>query len=343
MAALGPLMRESDGEWIGWPGEAGDEAPDSRRRLVADWERRHRFVAVDLPAAISSGFYDGFANDTLWPLLHSFSTRVTFDPASWIAYRDANQRFADTAATRLLPGDLVWVHDYQLMLLPALLRQADAEVRCGFFLHVPFPSSEVFRILPQREMLLRGLLGADVIGFQTHEHLHNFRRSLQYVLGLESQIDRVEVDGRGVHMQAFPIGIVPDEWDELLANERVLRRVGQLRSRHRGRHLIIAIDRLDYTKGIPERLRALRHLLRGSPARRAAVTLVQVAVPTRERVPLYQELRREVSELVGEINGEFGTPDWTPVVYLRRSILGPSSPPCTPQRMWHGSHPCATA
>ena len=323
VAALGPLMRQSQGEWIGWPGEAGDEAPDSQRRLVATWERRHRFIAVHLPPAISSGFYDGFANDTLWPLLHSFPTRVTFDPASWIAYRDANQRFADTAVRRLHPGDLVWVHDYQLMLVPALLRQADAEVRSGYFLHIPFPSSEVFRILPQREMLLRGLLGADVIGFQTHEHLHNFRRSLLYVLGLESQMDRVEVDGRDVHMQALPIGIVPGEWDELLANERVLRRVAQLRSRHRGRHLIVAIDRLDYTKGIPERLRALRLLLRGSPARRGAVTLVQVAVPTRERVPLYQELRREVSELVGEINGEFGTPDWTPVVYLRRSVPRP--------------------
>ena len=323
VAALGPLMRQTDGEWIGWPGEASSDDPDGHRRLVANWRRRHRLVAVDLPATISSAFYDGYANDTLWPLLHAFPTLVSFDPASWVAYGDANQRFADTVATRLQPGDLVWVHDYQLMLVPALLRQADPEVRVGYFLHIPFPSSEVFRILPQREALLRGLLGADVIGFQTHEHLHNFRRSLQYVLGLESQMDSVDVDGRSVRMQAFPIGVVASEWDELMANERVRRRVDQLRSRHRGRRLVVAIDRLDYTKGIPERLRALRRLLRASPARRATVTLVQVAIPTRERVPLYQELRREVSELVGEINGEFGTPDWTPIVYLRRSIPRP--------------------
>ncbi len=321
VAAMAPLMERSDGLWLGWPGDTLPGEPEGRKRLMKEWEQEHGYVAVEIPPKVSRSFYEGYANDTLWPLLHGFPTRVVFAPESWIAYRDANERFADTVISKMRDGDLVWVHDYQLMLVPQLVRERSPEARIGFFLHIPFPSSEAFHILPEREEVLLGLLGADSIAFQTHGHLHNFRRSLLQVLGLESSMDRVQVEGRIVHLAALPIGIQTDEWEALIGEDRkVARRRAELNERHRGRKLIISVDRLDYTKGIPERLRTFRRLLRSAPAWRGKATLVQIAVPSRERVPAYAELRREVSELVGEVNGDFGTPEWQPVVYLRRSV-----------------------
>ena len=321
VAAMAPLMERTEGLWLGWPGDSLPGEPRGRARLMKEWEQKHGYVAVEIPPKVSRSFYEGYANDTLWPLLHGFPTRVVFAPESWHAYRDANERFADAVAAKMRPEDLVWAHDYQLMLVPQLVRDRVPDARVGFFLHIPFPSSEVFRILPEREEVLTGLLGANSIAFQTHGHLHNFRRSLLQVLGLESSMDRVQVDGRTVQLEALPIGIQSEEWEALIADDRkVAKRRSELNERHRGRKLIISVDRLDYTKGIPERLRTLRRLLKSSPAWRGKVTLVQIAVPSRERVPAYAELRREVSELVGEVNGDFGTPEWQPVVYLRRSV-----------------------
>jgi trehalose 6-phosphate synthase/phosphatase len=321
VAAMAPLMEQTHGLWLGWPGDALPGEPEGRARLMSEWEEQHGYVAVEIPARISRSFYEGYANDTLWPLLHGFPTRVVIAPESWPAYREANERFAAAVLSRMRKGDLIWAHDYQLMLVPQMIRAQARDARIGFFLHIPFPSSEVFRILPEREEVLRGLLGADSLAFQTHGHLHNFRRSLLQVLGLESQMDSVQVDGRTVQLSALPIGIQSEEWEALISGDRkVALRRAELNERHHGRKLVISVDRLDYTKGIPERLRTFRRLLRSSPAWRGKVTLVQVAVPSRERVPAYAELRREVSELVGEVNGDFGTPEWQPVVYLRRSV-----------------------
>jgi trehalose 6-phosphate synthase/phosphatase len=321
VAAMAPLMAQTHGLWLGWPGDALPGEPEGRAKLMREWEEEHGYVAVEIPAKISRSFYEGYANDTLWPLLHGFPTRVVFVPESWAAYRDANERFAAAVVSRLLKGDLIWAHDYQLMLVPQMVRERVSDAHIGFFLHIPFPSSEVFRILPEREELLRGMLGADALAFQTHGHLHNFRRSLLQVLGLESQMDSVQVEGRTVRLSALPIGIQSDEWKDLIRSDRkVARRRAELNARHYGRKLILSVDRLDYTKGIPERLRTFRRLLRSSPSWRGKVTLVQIAIPSRERVPAYAELRREVSELVGEVNGDFGTPEWQPLVYLRRSV-----------------------
>jgi trehalose 6-phosphate synthase/phosphatase len=321
VAAMAPLMKRYRGLWLGWPGDALPVEPDGRAQLMREWEERHGYVAVDLPAQISRAFYEGYANDTLWPLLHGFPTRVAFDPESWPAYRDANERFAAAVLEHLRPGDLLWVHDYQLMLLPGLVRDQVPGAAVGFFLHIPFPASEVFRIVPEREELLRGLLGADAISFQTHADLHDFRRALLQILGLDSQMDRVDVGDRRVQLSALPIGIDPAGWRQLTGPRGEARpRIDELREQHRGRKLIVSVDRLDYTKGLPERLRAFHRLLQGSPEWRGRVTLIQVAVPSRERVPSYADLRREVAELVGEVNGDFGTPAWQPVIYLHRSV-----------------------
>lgn len=321
VAALTPVMERAKGLWIGWPGDAPSGDATGRNALLRSWEKEHRFVSVDLPARITRAFYEGYSNNTIWPLLHGFPTLVSFDRETWPAYRDANERFAAAILERTKPGDLVWIHDYQLMLVPSLLRAARPGIKIGFFLHVPFPPAEVFRILPQREEVLHGLLGSDLIGFQTHEHLGAFRRTLLQVLGAESRMDRVEIDGRVVSLAAHPIGIVTDEWERLVsADTGVAKRVADLRARHAGRQLVLAVDRLDYTKGIPERLRAFRHFLVTRPEWRGRVTMIQIAVPSRERIPRYVELRREVSELVGELNGELGTATWNPVIYLRRSV-----------------------
>lgn len=318
VAGLGPVMRRHRGIWIGRP-EDGPDDP-ARRELIEGWKAAHGHVAVDLPPSVSRAFYDGYSNDTLWPLLHGFPSRVRFDPETWHAYRDTNDRFAQMVLDDWRVRDLVWVHDYQLMLVPDRIREAQPGARVGFYLHVPFPPAAIFRILPDRESVLRGLLGADYLGFQTHADLHAFRHTLLEVLGIESGMDRVDLGERTVRLAALPIGVVAEDWELLQSDPAVAERVRDLKRSYRDGKLVLAVDRLDYTKGIPERLRAFRRLLRASGEWRRRVTLLQLAVPTRERVPQYRALRREVSELVGEINGEFGTADWTPVVYLHRTV-----------------------
>lgn len=320
--AMRPVLEATRGVWFGWPGEAGEEK--GAATVLKAWIEGHGYAAVGLPRTVANRFYHGFANGTLWPLFHQFPSRLAFDPEDWEAYVEANRRFRDAVLAELRPSDLVWVHDYHLMLLPRLLREAAPDAAIGFFLHIPFPSSDVFRILPRREELLTGLLGADLIAFQTHAHLQHFRSSLLRILGLGSRMDRVLVKGRFARLEALPIGIAPWEFTNLLDHDPgVTTSLDEIRRRYAGQRLLLAVDRLDYTKGIPERLRAFRRLLKRSPALRGKVALIQVAVPSRERVPRYRELQTEVNQLVGEINGEFGTPEWTPLVYIRRSVPRP--------------------
>ncbi|HEX8475715.1 MAG TPA: bifunctional alpha,alpha-trehalose-phosphate synthase (UDP-forming)/trehalose-phosphatase [Pyrinomonadaceae bacterium] len=320
--AMGPLLEQSGGIWIGWSGEAsGAEADPKRQKMLARWEQQQRYYAVDLPPDMAEGFYEGYSNRTIWPLFHQFPMMVEYDPTTWEAYREANERFRDVVLKHLRPGDTVWIHDYQLMLLPQLLREAVPDARIGFFLHIPFPPADIFRILPRREELLRGLLGADYLAFHTYGYLQHFRSSLLRLMGFDSRMDKVEVNGRFVHLDALPIGIAPEEFERRLDEDAETRnRRDELRERFKGRRILLSVDRLDYTKGIPERLRTFERLLKKSPELHKQIVFVQVAVPSRENIPSYEELRRNVDELVGGINGEFSTPGWTPVVYMRRAI-----------------------
>ncbi|HYE64998.1 MAG TPA: bifunctional alpha,alpha-trehalose-phosphate synthase (UDP-forming)/trehalose-phosphatase, partial [Pyrinomonadaceae bacterium] len=300
---------------------ASGAADEKRQKLLERWAERDRYFAVDLPPEMVQGFYEGYANQTLWPLFHHFPGMVKFDPEHWKAYVEANQRFRDEVLKHLGPNDVIWIHDYQLMLLPRLLREGAPEARIGFFLHIPFPSSAVFRILPRRAELLEGLLGADYLAFHTYGYLQHFRTSCLRILGLESRMDHLELGGRSIRLDALPIGIAPKEFTDLLdEDEATASRLAELRQRFAGRRLLLGVDRLDYTKGIPERMRTFRRLLNRNPDLRGKVVLIQVAVPSREMVPLYRGLRKEVDELVGKINGEFSTPDWTPIIYLRRGL-----------------------
>jgi trehalose 6-phosphate synthase/phosphatase len=320
-SALDPVLKQTRGLWLGWPGDSTQGSDPVRAEHLAGWRSKHGYVAVELPADVARNFYEGYANQTLWPLFHNFPTNIEFDLAGWTAYVEANHRFRDAVLEVVRPGDMVWVHDYHLMLLPGLLREASPSAAVGFFLHIPFPASEVFRILPRRAELLRGLLGADLLAFQTHADLQHFRASLLRICGTESRMDRVKGDAHYTRMEALPIGIAPEEFLRFIEKDRATQQAYEgHRRRFEGLKILLAVDRLDYTKGIPHRLRTFRRLLERAPRLRGKVVLVQVAVPSRERIPLYEELRHEVSELVGEINGEFGTPHWTPVVYMRRGI-----------------------
>ncbi|MFL5518043.1 MAG: trehalose-6-phosphate synthase, partial [Gemmatimonadales bacterium] len=319
-SAVNPILKQRGGVWIGWPGHAPRAEDAARSALLQRWATQG-YVAVDLPSGLARRFYEGYANQTLWPLLHSFTTNFECDPEGWAAYVAANRRFRDAILEHLAPGDTVWVHDYHLMLLPRLIRDVAPEARVGFFLHVPFPASETFRIVPHRDEILRGLLGADLVAFQTHLDLQHFRSSLLRLVGLPSKLDRVTAQGSSTRLEALPIGIAPDEFAGYIEKDPATQKAfEQLRLRYQGRRILLGVDRLDYTKGIPQRLRAYRKLLQRAPHLRGQIVLVQVAVPSRERIPEYDRLRNTVNSLVGELNGEFGTPDWTPVVYIRRGI-----------------------
>ena len=323
-SAMNPILRDNGGDWIGWAGSSGEEDQEKRNSVLQEWAQKDQCFAVELPAEIAKGFYEGYSNQTLWPVFHNFPSQLKFDAKDWQAYIEANRIFCRAVVDRYKQGDLVWVHDYQLMLLPQMLRAELPDAAIGFFLHIPFPSSEIFPILPRREELLQGLLGADLVAYQTHGHLQQFRAALLRVLGLESKIAEVAVGGRPIRLEAHPIGIAPEQYTDLLSHDETTAQLhADWAARYRGRRVLLAVDRLDYTKGIPERLRAFAHLLRSSSELREKVVLIQVAVPTREGIETYQDLRTEVNQLVGKINGKLGTPGWTPVVYINRSIERP--------------------
>jgi len=320
-SAMNPLLGKTGGEWIGWAGDGGGENSQKRQMILAEWAKTDHYFAVDLPKDVADGFYEGYANQTLWPVFHNFPSQLKFDAKHWESYVEANRIFCEAVVDRYRPNDRIWVHDYHLMLLPQMLRERLPDAAVGFFLHIPFPSSEVFPVLPRREELLQGLLGADLLAFQTHAHLQQFRAALLRVLGMESKIAQVALGSRPVRLEALPIGIAPQEYRGLLSSDATTaRQYADWAQRYRGRKVLLAVDRLDYTKGVPERLRAYGHLLRSSPELRERVVLIQIAVPTREGIDTYQELRTEVNRLVGEINGQLGSPGWTPLVYINRSI-----------------------
>jgi len=320
-SAMQPLLKKNDGIWLGWAGDSAEGDSEERQSILRDWASKERCFPIELSPEISKKFYEGYANQSLWPVFHSFPSRLRFDAVSWDAYVEANRIFCRAVVERYQPGDLIWVHDYHLLILPQLLRAALPEAAIGFFLHIPFPSSEIYPVLPRREELLRGLLGADMVAFQTHGHLQQFRATLLRVLGVESRTMGVDVGSRTTHLEALPIGIAPQEYTDLLENDPTTARYYQdWASQHAGRRVLLAVDRLDYTKGVPERLRAYRRLLQSSPELREKLILIQIAVPTREGIDSYQELRGEVNQLVGEINGKLGKPDWTPIIYINRSI-----------------------
>ncbi|MFZ5471731.1 MAG: bifunctional alpha,alpha-trehalose-phosphate synthase (UDP-forming)/trehalose-phosphatase [Myxococcota bacterium] len=309
---------KSGGLWIGWPGLTQPLPEPQKARLdqrLADLE----VVPVSLSQNEMERYYEGFSNAVLWPLFHYFVGSLPLEVRDFDVYQHVNQRFADVVASQYRSGDLVWIHDYQLMLVPQLLRQRLPDARIGFFLHIPFPSSEVFRCLPYRERILEGMLGADLVGFHTPAYMRHFSSSVLLTLGQATDVDRIRWKRRTVRLGVFPMGVDAAHLAQVAREEEVLRQVREFRDDTDGQ-VLVGIDRLDYTKGIPRRLLAYEHLLRQHPELRGKVRLVQVAVPSRTNVGAYQEFRDQVDALIGRIHGEFATPTWVPVHYLFRAL-----------------------
>ena len=316
----GPHER-TGGLWIGWPGHAAPSQA-KRRAELTHLLAEHGTVPVWLTQTEVTRFYEEVSNGVIWPLFHYLLDQMPLHVEHWDAYEAANARFADVVAAQYRSGDTIWVHDYQLMRLPALLRARLPDARIGFFLHIPFPSDELFATLPAREAVLRGLLGADLVGFHTAAYARHFAESVTRVLGLPATPEAVAVDGRTVRVGVFPMGVDAAVYAARAARPEVDAEVAALAPDAAGHDLalFVGVDRLDYTKGIPRRLLAFEQLLVRHPELRERVRLIQVAVPSRTAVRAYQRVRHELDALVGRINGAFCTPRWTPVHYLYRSV-----------------------
>jgi len=314
-----PWHERTNGLWFGWPGDVTDASPAQQAAFEEDLRSR-RIVPVHLPGNRADGPDHGFANRVLWPALHYLIDCVPLDMDGWDAYVEANEAFADAVAENVRRDDTIWVHDYQLMLLPALLRRRLPHARIGFFLHIPFPSSDVFRILPWRRELLEGLLGADLIGFHTAGYMQNFLTSLPHLDGVRVDGDGVRAGNRQIKAAVFPMGVDAASFARLARDPRIQARVDAIRQDAGGRRLVLGIDRLDYTKGIPCRLRAVERLLDIEPDLRDSMRYIQVAVPSRGDVDAYQKFRKQVEERVGHINGAFGTLRSLPVHYVHQSL-----------------------
>jgi trehalose 6-phosphate synthase/phosphatase len=306
--------------WVGWPGDVG-KASEAERKVIDGRLRAMSTGPIYLSSSEVAHYYDGFSNGVLWPLLHYLLDKVRLDAQrDWEVYCAVNQRFADRVVEHYREGDLVWVHDYQLTLVPAMVRQQLPSARIGFFLHVPFPSDDVFRILPWREEILRGLLGADLLGFHTESYRRNFALAAANVLGLEPGAEALWFGGRQVRLGVYPIGIDFASFDGPARDAAVMAEAAALRPQAPGSRLVLGVDRLDYTKGILRRLLAIERFLEREPALRGRVRFLQIAVPSREKVEAYAELRRSVNEAVGRINAHYGTPSEAPLHLLYRSL-----------------------
>lgn len=315
-SALLPVLQERGGSWVAWGEKDVEKIPRIAYPPEAPTFEVERLALCEREVR---NYYYGFSNRILWPLCHYFNDRMDIQHVFWDDYKQVNERFADEAAARFEPGGLVWVHDYHLMLAPALLRERLGKARIGFFFHIPWPSPEEWAILPWAAQLLEGLLGADVIGFHTDRYCANFLASAAEVLGARVEGDRVLWQGREVRVETHPIGIDTNRFRMLAMDPATLAEAKRIRVDTAAEHLLLGVDRLDYTKGVPERLLGFEHFLQHNPDYHGRVTFFQISAPSRTRIESYQELKRSVDEIAGRVNGTFMRGDWVPVRYLYRS------------------------
>jgi trehalose 6-phosphate synthase/phosphatase len=316
VAALEGLGPE-EMRWVGWPGS--QVAEDQQRKVAEALSQEFRAAPVFLSNDEATGFYEGFSNSSLWPLLHYMPSRFRYQSEWWEHYRAVNQRFAEQALSVASERDVVWVHDYQLLLLPRMLRKAQPSLQIGLFLHTPFPSYEVFRYHPRRVELLEGMLGADLIGFHTFGYMRHFRSSVLRLLGIESDITRLRCDEREVRLGVHPIGINAGRFADELASPRFAEQVAAVREAYADKRVVLSVERLDYTKGILHRLEAIDLFLRDC-TERDRMKFIFISVPSRENVDEYRELREEVEFRIGRLNGTYATLNNSPIKFIHGSI-----------------------
>lgn len=323
VTALQGLKKSTEFQWLGWPGLEIRE--DEQDKVNEDLMEKFNCTAIYLSDAIADLHYNGFSNSILWPLFHYHPGEMNFDEVAWAAYIEANRTFAAKIASQVDDNDLVWIHDYHLMLLPQMLREelgnTKKNVRFGFFLHTPFPSSEIYRILPVRKEILEGVLSCDLIGFHTYDYARHFISSVSRIVpNVKTLPNGIEYEGRSISIGAFPIGIDVNNFADGVQKPEVVDRIQQLKEKFSDVKIIVGVDRLDYIKGVPQKLHAFEVFLTENPEWIGKVVLVQVAVPSRGDVEEYQNLRATVNELVGRINGKFGTVEFVPIHYMHKSV-----------------------
>jgi trehalose 6-phosphate synthase/phosphatase len=319
---LGSVFKTGNNVWIGWPGMAVTKVAQ-KAEITTNLNSQH-MRPVFLTASEVEDFYEGFSNETLWPNFHYFNQYAVYDNDLWKAYQKVNRKFAEEVLAVSEDGDTIWVHDYQLLLLPQLIREKRPNSTIGFFLHIPFPSYESFRLLPWRRELLNGMLGSDFLGFHTYDDMRHFLSSVNRLAGLGNDNGRITVNNRQVMADALPMGIDYDKYAETAVLEETIEREERYRKSIGDAKIILTIDRLDYSKGIPQRLKAFELFLSRYPAFRGKVSMLMVVVPSRDTVPKYKQLKDEVELLVGRINGKFGRLDWSPIHYFYRSFPLPA-------------------
>ena len=311
---LGSLEDYQDKHWIGWPGIFTDEEQDKTE--IRSALLKEKFHPVFLSEYQIQDYYEGYSNSMIWPLCHYFFTYIQYEAKFWQAYQKANELFCEEAVKLIKPGDVVWIQDYQLMLLPALLREKIDEISIGYFHHIPFPSYELFRVLPERAELLKGLLGADLIGFHTHDYMRHFISAAYRVLGLDCELDEIQTGDRLVHVDAFPMGINFELHHNAILDQTVQKKASQFRENFGNHQLVLSVDRLDYSKGILHRLKGFALFLENHPQYRGKVSLVMVVVPSRDNVDRYADLKTKIDEMIGSLNGMYSSLDWHPVYYF---------------------------
>ncbi len=314
---LGSIYKEGNNLWIGWPGAEMD--PADQPQVIKDLKAQN-LLPVFLTKDEINNFYEGFSNETLWPLFHYFPSYAEYNPVYWEAYKTVNQKYADAILSIANEGDTIWIHDYQLMLVPALLRKIIPDISIGFFLHIPFPSYEVFRLLPWRKEILDGVLGADLIGFHTYDDVRHFCSAANRITGVPHVANELTVDHRMVVADAFPISIDYKKYRALAEDITTKRNERKLKQLINFNRLIISIDRLDYSKGITDRLMAYQIFLERHPELHGKVSMIQLVVPSRDNVPKYKELKEGMNRIISEINGRFSTLGWQPIQHFYRSF-----------------------
>ncbi|OHX67086.1 bifunctional alpha,alpha-trehalose-phosphate synthase (UDP-forming)/trehalose-phosphatase [Flammeovirga pacifica] len=315
---LSTTYKQGGNLWIGWPGTSGHS--DEEKEHITKKLKKDNMAPVFLTREDVDKFYEGYSNKTLWPLFHYFTEYAIYEMDLWESYIHVNELFRDAILAVAEPEDKIWVHDYQLLLLPGMLREALPNATIGFFQHIPFPSYEIFRLLPWRKETLEGMLGSDLIGFHTYDDMRHFLSSVNRIVGYDSSLGHLKVKNRLVSVDAFPMGIDYDKFEQAADSEKTKQKViayGDLLSKNKS---ILSIDRLDYSKGIKHRLIAFDKFLSKYPEYQGQVSLILLVVPSRDQVDQYQHLKEEIDTLVGKINGKYTRMNWSPIHYFYRSF-----------------------
>ncbi|MBK8806574.1 MAG: bifunctional alpha,alpha-trehalose-phosphate synthase (UDP-forming)/trehalose-phosphatase [Bacteroidales bacterium] len=323
------VYKKLGGYWIGWSGIAHETISADESNTIDDLLKKEFCLSVPLSSDEINLYYEGFSNNTIWPLFHYFTQHATYKHDDWDAYVRVNQKFADYALSVCNDDDTIWIHDYQLLLVPGMIKKANPNISIGYFLHIPFPSYEVFRLLPWRKELLEGILGADLIGFHTYDYERHFFSCVRRLLGFDVNMNQINIGSRIVVADAFPMGIDYNKFEakaqEIIAKPDLektdfSKELERFIEQFPERKLILSIDRLDYSKGIPNRLKSFERFLAKYPEVVGKVTFVMLAVPSREQIEHYQQLKREVDELVGSINAKYREINYSPIWYFYRSM-----------------------